>query len=580
MREYRRMKKGQKIMDGNDAELAEFPGLTERELKAAENLFADYIFYHTEGRGRRVWTSCCHKAGIYLAAGVGAADPVQGVLASRHNEMVCCPFCGRWATLKCIGRIGRGAMLEEYQPVVFLRASEDGQTLWAQGYWARKLYDKDDTDTLSAEPRYMATEVYRFRPGEAVRWGNNYHGWEREENGFGSEPFRRDGLFSPYERYTVIGLDEIGRTFLRYTDAEHTGVWNWRRTDGKTETLMRYLTLAAQHTVQTEMLAKAGLIEILEDWIFNRKKNADILKWSETDPRKAFGLNGGELRRWIAGGGKPEVLRLRRLLQKAGIRTDVAQAEEIAKELGYNLKMLKKIFAAARQWHGQEKAALRYLMRFAGGCHVGGGYRTLDAAARCWLDYLSMAEQRGAELWKKNELLPENLWAAHEYEVELLNQKRALEEQKKAEAERKRWAERAQALKEKYAVEFHGIRVVVPECRQDILEEGKALCHCVGGYAERHLEGTTTILFLRLAVAPKTPWLTMEVHGNKMDQLHGYRNEGIHTAGGRFAPDPRVVYKEWLDTYFAWLKAGSRRKADGTPVLPQAKQKKKKTTAA
>ena len=174
-------------MDGKDAELAEFPGLTERELKAAENLFADYIFYHTEGRGRRVWTSCCHKAGIYLAAGVGAADPVRGVLASRHNEMVCCPFCGRWATLKCIGRIGRGALLEEYQPVVFLRASEDGQTLWAQGYWARKLYDKDDTDTLSAEPRYMATEVYRFRPGEAVRWGNNYHGWERVEKEFGGK---------------------------------------------------------------------------------------------------------------------------------------------------------------------------------------------------------------------------------------------------------------------------------------------------------------------------------------------------------------------------------------------------------
>ena len=55
--------------------------------------------------------------------------------------------------------------------------------------------------------------------------------------------------------------------------------------------------------------------------------------------------------------------------------------------------------------------------------------------------------------------------------------------------------------------------------------------------------------------------------GNTIRQIHGYDNE---RSGGE---NPRKVHKEFLDTWLAWLKAGSRRDKDGNPVLPKREEK-------
>ena len=104
---------------------------------------------------------------------------------------------------------------------------------------------------------------------------------------------------------------------------------------------------------------------------------------------------------------------------------------------------------------------------------------------------------------------------------------------------------------------------------QEIMDEGRILKHCVAGYADRHMQGQVTILFMREAAAPDKPFLTIEMAGNKLVQIHGYRNEGLYSAKGRFAPDPREVHREWLDTWLEWLKKGSKRDKKGKPVLPK-----------
>ena len=114
-----------------------------------------------------------------------------------------------------------------------------------------------------------------------------------------------------------------------------------------------------------------------------------------------------------------------------------------------------------------------------------------------------------------------------------------------------------------------GYLIRVPNNADEILDEGRKLKHCVGGYAKRHISGQTTILFMRQAKHPDKPWLTIEMDGNKLQQIHGYRNEGICTAEGRFAPDPREVYKDFIDAWLDWLKKGSRRDKDGRPKLPK-----------
>lgn len=60
--------------------------------------------------------------------------------------------------------------------------------------------------------------------------------------------------------------------------------------------------------------------------------------------------------------------------------------------------------------------------------------------------------------------------------------------------------------------------------------------------------------------------------GKRLVQIHGYRNEGMYSTKGRFAPDPRETYRDFLDPWLDWVAAGSKRDKAGAPVLPKKKK--------
>ena len=105
------------------------------------------------------------------------------------------------------------------------------------------------------------------------------------------------------------------------------------------------------------------------------------------------------------------------------------------------------------------------------------------------------------------------------------------------------------------------------------MDEGKALKHCVGGYAARHMTGATTILFLRRRDRPHTPLATIEMNGNRIVQVHGYRNEIEPCAENPERVSARELYKNVLDPWLKWLKGGSKREKDGRLKLPKNKRR-------
>ena len=562
-----------------DAVLRQFPGLTKQDLTAANDLFSAYVFYKTKGAGRVIWTSCCGKKEQYIGEDMRTVGPKdRAALWARHGDRIECPFCGRSSEVKCVGKIGAGKLISEYRPAVFLHTSRDGKTIYAQGYWMRKEYSKEDTDTLCVPPKFMATIVYRFRAGEAIRWEQEWDGkWIRtKESCFGEEPFRQNGLFSGVPEYSAIGMERLEKSFLRYIDLREAqdaigyvrGIDTWT-------TLMRLLYVAAQYPRQTEMLLKMGLTDILSDWVHRKKKNAAVLHWEETDPRRAFRLTGAELKEWIDSGGETRALTFRKFLAKQGICAKISEAAAMLRGTCDLEAQLRKAFRRAEEYHGKKGQVLRYL-RDKSENELRG---RLEAATRYWLDYIDAAESNGDELWKKKNFLPQDLRQAHDSATGIRQARIAAAEKKAAKekglADAKIWAAREEEVRRKYALEMDGLVIAAPRCEADILQEGKALCHCVGGYADRHRDGKTTILFLRKATEPDKPFLTIEMNGNKLVQIHGYRNEGVYTGKGRFAPDPRKVYKDWLDTWMRWLLAGSPRKKDGTARI----LKKKKAAA-
>ena len=186
-----------------------------------------------------------------------------------------------------------------------------------------------------------------------------------------------------------------------------------------------------------------------------------------------------------------------------------------------------------------------------------------------WTDYLDAAANLGLDLSSDVIRFPKDLNAAHDERTKAWAQIQKLKDEEKFKA-------RTQVLEEKYAFRMDGLLVVVPKRPQEIIDEGKKLKHCVGGYADRHFAGATTILFLRREKAPKKPLVTIEMDGNQIRQAHGYDDDRTSCTDNPSRTPIKELYKDFFAAWTKWLKRGSPRDKDGNPKI----QKKSRGTAA
>ena len=108
----------------------------------------------------------------------------------------------------------------------------------------------------------------------------------------------------------------------------------------------------------------------------------------------------------------------------------------------------------------------------------------------------------------------------------------------------------AKHQKERRKLEFQSGNLLIrqPKNMGEIINEGRNLHHCVGGYAKRHAEGKLHILFIRRKSSPDQSFYTMEVStDDRIIQVRGLRNCN---------PTPEVTalieeYKPYLDKILA-----------------------------
>ncbi len=175
-------------------------------------------------------------------------------------------------------------------------------------------------------------------------------------------------------------------------------------------------------------------------------------------------------------------------------------------------------------------------------------------------DYIDMAKALGWDMKNDTVKLPKDLHRRHDEAAIEINIKLANEDIKLADSSiLKRCA--------KYNFEMGDYLIHCAVSANEIILEGKTLQHCVGGYAQRHISGALTICFLRRRDAPHKSLYTIEMQGNRLMQMHGFRNDCN-------AANPRTtmawIIKPWLD----WIAKGSKRDKDGKPKLPKKKEAK------
>lgn len=522
---------------------------TGEEQEFIERCFTGYLFFEREANedgkigvstectrcGRRVWWTEREWRSFKRENGV------------RERSDLSCPDCGSHVTLYPRGRLRNGNTLDEYRQIVLLRAIDGA--LRAVALTARKHHGRWESDDAEASVK----AAYYFAQGKCQKWREKLV-WSGGDRGYVPRLVPQKTMTEPFTEcdswmcrrvgyYAVHGVDQISASPLKYCAAELFFKLNGDDTSENTMGLLTYLGLWTRYP-RVEQLAKAGCERIISDAI-RGNMNGRALNWRAKTMPAFFGVDKPTAKRLLAGGIGQRELEALELVRHGDVTLE--EALTICGRIG-GRRERERCGAALREAGESVLALARYLEK-------------RHENARLWLDYIDAAKKLRYDLARRDVVFPRDLRGAHDAAV-------AAVQYEEDAAARKAYEKRYRKLVKKYSFSAMGLCVTVPEDDRQIINEGKTLHHCVGGYAERHMSGAATILFLRKEKTPHRSYITIEMcgeRGNDIRQIHGYRNE---RKDGEKLASPQERHGAFIDLWLTWLKGGSKRDKNGRPILP------------
>lgn len=560
------------------------PKLTESEKKQINGLFRAYIFRRS--KTGEVWTTCC---GVHKKLDAPVTDKEWAVLQAAHTPQldyrwgkdinapnslarVECPWCGAKAAVKEIRYTGGRQNLREFRRVLALRQWRGA--LWACAYDCVKDYGCVERSTDG--PSIKLLRIYRFRTGKAECAGRDYD-WsdsspikryscqtapKKDKNPWTAErPF---GWCNEYGLgYKTIGMEEIGKSEFRYCGVGKVGL---------SDEVTRTLTACCFYPKQIEFLVKCGMEEAVRDIVAHGRKNAAAIHWDAETPADFLGVKPKELRAlrkadvrsWV----RVEALGIYRRQKGKSTLEDCLRLAQI----GMSGNKEKMLLRRMREHGVSIGKLLQYMDKH---CVK---KRDILGALDAYVDYLVAAEGVGLDLNNPIFLMPRDFEAKHDQVTAawsaVLEERRRKEEAEKKKKGLEKFSERLKKLTQRYTYTDGELLVRPAANAEEIVREGKLLHHCVGGYADRHISGATTILFLRRRSTPRKPLCTIEMNGNSIRQIHGWDDERTACEDNPNRENPRNIYAEFLNEWTAWLKGGSKRDKAGRPIIRKKKARK------
>lgn len=440
----------------------------------------------------------------------------------RQNEGVTCPNCGA-AVLALLDTSDR-FKVNYVQNIVSLQKGTDGATVFL-----RQWHLLRDRAAQWADIPGQLQEVARYavRGGRAAKWQReakeNYmmntfrytlDDWTRMRNV--SEVY--DGSYSFH--LPPDWQEQVESTCLRYVDLE-----GFMAAKGNKNPVRFLLDWARYPAV--EKLWKAGYTEaVREHTVWAQKVHQKAVNWKKDSIREAIYFPMRILKTWPAAEWTMDrFLRARRvwgLVEEGRLRegeavqllTGDADLEHIQQALGH--------------------APLRRVLRYIQGRN-----------ARTYRDYLRDCEALELDLDDRGVLFPPNLDAAHQRTISQV-------EYKKNKAKWDAFDKRLGGL-QKLAWAIDGLLIRPPADAGELIAEGQALHHCVGGYVDRMARGETVILLIRREDAPDKPYYTLEWKDDRVIQCRTNNNKS-------YEMDPLVA--AFVERWVARVtKKGRRKKA-------------------
>lgn len=495
-------------------DLYAMPNITKKEIRQMNSYFKPYIFYHKTGKNEtECFCTACNRS--------YTADSTL-----YHKSWEICPYCHTTATAAAAGYSQKDKT--ETINFVLFKKHKTKDIVYAICLNAGKRYNGDYRNWYNKVRIYGVDfyrqpdlecdlhKIYVFKPGECNVYRRQYaylngkysYKYTKIKKKV-SRPFTAT-MYKPTDTI-MLSREMLLKTHLRYYAAALP--------ESMENHLVEWLNLCSLYPI-AEIAAKSEsktIQRIVQDKLCYDMPHRDLVNWNAKKPKDFLKITLNELRDFEQSANRAYSLQTlevyaRHKRKGEKIPFEVCQFEVVLEEsslfnLVKNYIDIKKLYEYRRK---QQK-------------------NKTWSGERNYLDYLHHAQMCDYDLTQKNILYPRDIQQAHDDAVANWRIVQAEKEKEKADAEAQKYGypERYKKLCKKFAFEYGELMIVVPAKASDIITEGKVLQHCVGGYASRHIQGKTTILFLRHISEPDKPYYTIEVNEKEkyIVQCHGYRNE-------------------------------------------------------
>ena len=355
----------------------------------------------------------------------------------------------------------------------------------------------DDGKKTIVEPYY-----YDSGYDSVTRWRRGYHPGAL----FGMECFISEETGEIY----LPGLEKA----LQGTAWEYCALRQFYERTAIPMQVSHYLKMYLQHPLLIERLTKVGFENIVADVVYQHGFS-DALDEMQTKTHRILCVE------------KQDVSVLRE--QKTGVSLLKKYQAYVAIHLRGRAELfqwqlhneVKEIPTDIFQYMTAEKF-MRYIdAQFPIYCETrpANGYRdpTMETLVITYVDYLHICRRQAYDMKDKSVLFPKNCAAAHDREAERI--------QKINDAQKNKAFGMAYAgFARKAVLSNEELQIVCPKRANDLVDEGKALHHCVGSYIDKVADGRCLIVFVRRVEEPKKPYVTVEVRDGKIAQIHGDHN--------------------------------------------------------
>ena len=519
-------------------------------------------------RENAVSVTCTACGGSWIAGKVRGADCgkgwapfgfINGVMQIGPEDKLQCPRCGAELRAKHIGQISRAGIDDN---VYFCEPWQLGSKFVMLSWRAERNIGKD----ARKEYRMWPYEAYVFEQRKTIR----LTGYQKIMN-----------TISYFGRWRQVKRcdDRWGKTLdenwfrkpedLTGTTAENSALLQYLKAAGDEAQPVAYLRLWQKHrNVENliiqgcgDMVAKA-ITRDTQGWGYcgGHSAKLDWIDWKQKRPSAMLGLNKDEFHFCVQKKWTQDDLAKYKLVRAWEPVKLPEDWRLIMQHAEYNLNKLrseKGMLPSAvggyvmELWRGNLSVmrCLRYLERQKQGIPL-------------LMDYWRMATRAGIGLRDEHNRLPKNLKREHDRldQLERIERSETEKRKKAAEIEKRRPKfEKAVKPLETWSWEDAGICIRPVHTEGELMDEGNALNHCVGGYGPTVARGDSCIFFIRHADRPDVSWYTLQV---ELATLREIQNHGKNNC--QPTKEVQKFVNRWLEHVRQLPAAGKKRKKKET----------------